>query len=185
MISDTLLESMPNSDSQLTRGKIIASAFDLFATNGYKGTSMQDVADAVGLKKPNVFYYFETKEALALAVITLLQQKILDHLTSFASEPKLGARELLIRISDSAADDPVRAWSAISSEMVSCHSQLHAAVKGTLHTWHAAVLALIEPDPAMAWAIISVWQGATAVAREADLDPTKPHSAMIVAQLIG
>ncbi|KZZ61575.1 TetR family transcriptional regulator [Oleiphilus sp. HI0125] len=51
------------------RKNILAAAEDSFVKNGFKGTSMQSIADAAGLPKANVLYYFKSKQALYLAVL--------------------------------------------------------------------------------------------------------------------
>ena len=51
------------------RTEILGAATRLFATRGFDGTSVQDVADAVGIKKPSVLHHFESKEALRQAVL--------------------------------------------------------------------------------------------------------------------
>ena len=51
------------------RKNILAAAEDSFVKNGFKGTSMQSIADAGGLPKANVLYYFKSKQALYLAVL--------------------------------------------------------------------------------------------------------------------
>lgn len=43
-----------------------------FAERGYDGTSMNDVAEAVGVRKASLFYHFETKDALYEAVLDRL-----------------------------------------------------------------------------------------------------------------
>ena len=50
------------------RERILAAAHKLFYKNGFRGTSMEDVALRAGIKKPNLFHYYSTKEVLALAV---------------------------------------------------------------------------------------------------------------------
>jgi TetR/AcrR family transcriptional repressor of nem operon len=50
------------------RERIVSAAHKLFYKNGFRGTSMEDVALRAGIKKPNLFHYYPTKEVLALAV---------------------------------------------------------------------------------------------------------------------
>jgi TetR/AcrR family transcriptional repressor of nem operon len=50
------------------RERILESAHDLIYRNGFKGVSMEQIADASGLKKANLFHYFPTKDLLAVAV---------------------------------------------------------------------------------------------------------------------
>jgi TetR/AcrR family transcriptional regulator len=51
------------------RSIIISSALKAFAENGYKGASIQKIADAAGLPKANVLYYFASKNALYSVVM--------------------------------------------------------------------------------------------------------------------
>lgn len=51
------------------REQVVASATTLFADRGYAGTSVQDVADAVGASKQLVLYHFGSKEGLREAVM--------------------------------------------------------------------------------------------------------------------
>jgi TetR/AcrR family transcriptional regulator len=52
--------------------EILDVATRQFAERGYDGTSMSDVAEAVGVRKASLFYHFETKDALYEAVIDRL-----------------------------------------------------------------------------------------------------------------
>ncbi|GLX80131.1 TetR family transcriptional regulator [Thalassotalea insulae] len=49
--------------------KILDAALDEFITNGYKGATVQSIADLAGLPKANVLYYFKNKENIYHAVL--------------------------------------------------------------------------------------------------------------------
>ncbi|MDJ0762357.1 MAG: TetR/AcrR family transcriptional regulator [Myxococcota bacterium] len=57
------------------KGRILEEALRLFATRGFEGTSVQAVAEAVGIKNASLLYYFKSKEKLLDAVI----DNLLDH----------------------------------------------------------------------------------------------------------
>ncbi|MCX7708529.1 MAG: TetR/AcrR family transcriptional regulator [Clostridia bacterium] len=47
---------------------ILSKALDLFATKGYFGTSMEDIAQAVGIKKASLYSHYAGKENIFSAV---------------------------------------------------------------------------------------------------------------------
>ncbi|MEQ9495664.1 MAG: TetR/AcrR family transcriptional regulator [Deltaproteobacteria bacterium] len=51
------------------RAQILEEATRLIAARGFEGTSLQAVADAVGVKKPSVLYHFPSKKVLGQAVL--------------------------------------------------------------------------------------------------------------------
>jgi TetR/AcrR family transcriptional regulator, transcriptional repressor for nem operon len=53
---------------------IVSTARELFRSKGYAGASMNDLADAVGLKKSSLYVRFPNKEALVPAVLDLTLQ---------------------------------------------------------------------------------------------------------------
>ena len=57
------------------RDRILDEATRLFSARGFDGTSLAEVADAVGLRKPSLMYHFESKDALRRAVM----EKLLGH----------------------------------------------------------------------------------------------------------
>jgi AcrR family transcriptional regulator len=50
------------------RKKIIGIAYQLFLSRGYRGTTMEDIAGALGVTKPALYQYFPGKEDLYAAV---------------------------------------------------------------------------------------------------------------------
>jgi len=71
------LGSKKNARPRDIRSSILSEALRLFAENGFEGTSVQTIADAVGIKKPSLLYHFSSKDDLREAVIA----KLLNHWT--------------------------------------------------------------------------------------------------------
>ncbi len=61
--------------SEQTQQHIIDTAAKLFASRGYNGTSMADLAAAAGLTKGAFYHHFASKEALFFAVIQSVREK--------------------------------------------------------------------------------------------------------------
>ncbi|OLF18486.1 TetR family transcriptional regulator [Actinophytocola xanthii] len=57
-------------------GRILAAARELFAAVGYRATSMQRVAEAVGITKPGLYYHFPAKDE----ILRQLTEPLLDEL---------------------------------------------------------------------------------------------------------
>lgn len=51
------------------REELLEVAIDLFAANGYAGTSIRDIAQRTGRSISNIYHYFRDKEALWLAIL--------------------------------------------------------------------------------------------------------------------
>jgi TetR/AcrR family transcriptional repressor of nem operon len=52
-----------------TREKILDAAQDLIQTRSFHGFSFQDIADRVGVRKASLYHHFDSKDAVALAVL--------------------------------------------------------------------------------------------------------------------
>lgn len=87
-----------NADGQRTRQAILDAALELFAENGYFGTSLRDVATAVGVRESALYNYFKSKEALFEALILAHQHTKTERLASLADAPIDDGRALLERL---------------------------------------------------------------------------------------
>jgi TetR/AcrR family transcriptional regulator len=51
---------------------ILESALDVFSANGFRGATLDQIAEGAGLSKPNLLYYFASKEAIHQALLSQL-----------------------------------------------------------------------------------------------------------------
>lgn len=59
---------------------ILEAALDVFAAHGFRGATLDQIADGAGLSKPNLLYYFASKEAVHQALLSRLLITWLDPL---------------------------------------------------------------------------------------------------------
>lgn len=69
-----------------TAERILDSAELLFAENGYDGTTLRDVATAVGIQNPSLYNHFRNKNALYGAVLERGIRPVLEALSRFVDE---------------------------------------------------------------------------------------------------
>lgn len=85
-----------SADNQGQRERILEQSAELFWERGFHGSSMNDVADAVGLRKPSLYHYITNKEDLLFE----LSAASLEHIAAAAdsvadSEPVSRLRALM------------------------------------------------------------------------------------------
>ena len=71
-----------NADGQRTRQAILDAGLDLFAERGFFGTSLRDVAAAVGVRESALYNYFPGKDALFDALIVTDHQEKTERLSA-------------------------------------------------------------------------------------------------------
>lgn len=79
------------------QSRILAAALDLFADHGVSGTSLQMIADAVGVTKAAVYHKFKTKEEIVIAVAEMELGTLEDALEAAeAQADSFAARKVLL-----------------------------------------------------------------------------------------
>lgn len=95
------------------RDQVLHEASRLLARHGYEGTSLQAVADAVGVRKPSVLYHFKSKEELRRAVLDSLLSRwseVVPRLLMASTKTGLAKFEAVVaELVGFFAEDPDRA----------------------------------------------------------------------------
>ena len=65
---------------------ITEAALEVFSANGFRGATVDQIAKAAGLSKPNLLYYFPSKEAIHQHLLATLMDTWLDPLREMDPE---------------------------------------------------------------------------------------------------
>ncbi|MGQ0625911.1 MAG: TetR family transcriptional regulator [Sporichthyaceae bacterium] len=68
-----MTETLTRADAQ--RARVLSISAEIFSRRGFRATSMNEIAAAVGLSKPTLYHYFRSKEEL----LTRLYSDVLDE----------------------------------------------------------------------------------------------------------
>jgi TetR/AcrR family transcriptional regulator len=87
---------------------ILEAALNIFALNGYRGATIDQIAEAAGMSKPNLLYYFPSKEAIHRRLLTGMLDLWLDPLRALddRGDPIAELRSYLRRKLEMARDFP-------------------------------------------------------------------------------
>lgn len=70
----------PSRIQRRNRSLILDAALDVFSQYGYRGATLDQIAEASGLSKPNILYYFDGKEEIHVTLLNQLMETWLDPL---------------------------------------------------------------------------------------------------------
>lgn len=70
----------PTRIQKKNRATILEAALEVFSTSGFRGATVDQIARAAGLSKPNLLYYFPSKEAIFTELLSGLLDTWLDPL---------------------------------------------------------------------------------------------------------
>jgi len=91
-----------------TRRRVLDAALDLFATRGYAGASIRDIADGAGIRSASLYDLFPSKAHILAAVVTIGHEMLLAGLRAAIAE---------------AGDDPVERVRALVRADVIGHAR--------------------------------------------------------------
>jgi AcrR family transcriptional regulator len=87
----------------VNRESILRAAAALFASQGYPGTSMNDLARACGISKPLLYHYVQDKYQLLLEItvghVSRLEA-LVSHVAGLKLDPQAALRQLIARFVD-------------------------------------------------------------------------------------
>ena len=66
--------------------RILDAALEVFSTHGYRGATIDQIAEAAGMSKPNLLYYFPSKERIHKRLISQLLDMWLAPLREMDAE---------------------------------------------------------------------------------------------------
>src|SRR5256885_6124988 len=92
--------------SEATRAALLDEATRLFATRGYAGTSLEDVAVASQVTRGAVYHHFDGKQALFEAVLDGQETRAIARITAAATaaDPPEAARQALDAVLEQCCD---------------------------------------------------------------------------------
>ena len=117
------------------RSAIMSGGLDAFSTAGFKGATLDQIADAAGLSKPNLLYYFPSKEAIYAALLEELLKTWLDPLRTL--DPNGNPIEEILAYAHrklAMSRDFPRESRLFANELLAGAPQIHAVLAGPLRT---------------------------------------------------
>jgi AcrR family transcriptional regulator len=132
------------------RTRALAAATRLFAERGFDGTSIQLIADAVGVSKPAILHHFPSKEDLRVAVLeAILQhwQSVLPRLLLAASASHDRFDAVFGELHRFFASEPDRAR-LVARELFDRPGEVKKMLRGAVRPWLSAVAAYIKEGQA-------------------------------------
>ena len=78
--TDAPRSKKPSRIQTRNRKRILEAALDVFSVEGYRGATLDQIAQAAGLSKPNILYYFDGKEAIHVTLLNRTMETWLEPL---------------------------------------------------------------------------------------------------------
>jgi len=96
-------------EAERTRTRILASALSLFVKKGYDHTTFTDIAARLTMTKGAVYWHFESKEALLVALVNEMLEKFhrqMDNLMATTNLTFPAIADMMVQNAVQTAEDP-------------------------------------------------------------------------------
>ncbi|ESW60073.1 MAG: TetR family transcriptional regulator [Rhodobacter sp. CACIA14H1] len=112
---------------------ILEAALEVFSAYGFRGATLDQIAEVAGLSKPNLLYYFPSKEAMHQALLTRLLDTWLDPLREMDAEGEPVAEILgYVRRKVELSRDFPRESRLFANEILQGAPRMREAIEGDL-----------------------------------------------------
>lgn len=137
------------------RETILEAALEVFSSEGFRGATLDRIAAQAGLSKPNLLYYFPSKEAIHTELLSRLLDIWLNPLRAMDAEgaPVAEIKAYVRRKLDLSRDFP-RESRLFANEILQGAPRMRAAIEGPLKQ-------LVDEKAA----ILSAWMDQGRIAR--------------------
>lgn len=128
------------------RTQIVLASTRLFAAHGFDGTTVQDIADAVGVTKPAILHHFPSKEHLRQAVLDGVVthfNELLPRLLLKATKSEDRFDAVFDEVSRFFAQDPDRAR-VLVREGLDRPEETKRLLRGPVQPWLSAIARYIR-----------------------------------------
>lgn len=182
---------MPDSEGTDTRARLVQAAAGLIHAQSYRNVGVKAICEAADVKKGSFYYFFESKQALALEAIEQMWQGFEENCLKPSFSAELPPRQRVERLFDYAYRTHTRIqketghvlgcpFGNLAAEASTLDEALRNRVLQVFAEWAAVIEATIaeaidggELDPVLSpaitsWSLLSTLQGALLVAKAAN-----------------
>ena len=115
------------------RETILDAGLDVFSTHGFRGATLDQIAEVAGLSKPNLLYYFSSKEDIHTTVLSQLLNTWLDPLRAMDPDGNPETEVLAyVRAKLALSRDYPRESRLFANEILQGAPRMRAAIEGDL-----------------------------------------------------
>jgi AcrR family transcriptional regulator len=123
----TRVRTNETSRGRSQRERVLQAAMDIFSTQGYRGASLDAVADAVGMTRQGLLHYFPSKVQLLLGVLELRQEEQHARVEQmFEQSQGMADAVLTIARRNQARPELIRIFTVLAAESIDVEHPGHA-----------------------------------------------------------